>query len=97
MLHSRNICSVTDFRQNTNAHLSRLETSGEAEVLTINGEAKAVLLSPRAYDQLVADAQFIQSIRTIQQSEKDIAAGKFVPARQSLQKMMAQLSDESGA
>lgn len=49
--------SVTAFRQNATETLDRLARTGEAEVLTVDGEARAVLLSPAAYDAMVREAR----------------------------------------
>ena len=46
MIATQHTQSLTDFRQNANQTLDRLGKTGEAEILTVNGEARAVLLSP---------------------------------------------------
>lgn len=52
--------SLKDFGENAAATLARLNETGEAEILTVDGEACAVLLSPAAY---VAMARNLDSSR----------------------------------
>ena len=48
--------SLSDFHQHADEVINYLDHSGEAEVLTINGEARAVLLSLHTFEELVRDA-----------------------------------------
>ncbi len=45
--------SLTDFKQNAQEHLHRLRETGRPEVLTVNGKAEAVVMTPEAYDRLL--------------------------------------------
>ena len=45
--------SLTDFKANAKDHLERIRATGRPEVLTVNGRAEAVLLTPEAYDRLL--------------------------------------------
>lgn len=47
--------SLTHFRENTAEHLSRL-AEGRVEVITQNGEAAMIVMSPERYDLLVLAA-----------------------------------------
>lgn len=53
MHQARDIYSLTDFRQNAKEHLERLRSTGRPEILTVNGKAEAVVMTPEAYDRLV--------------------------------------------
>lgn len=53
MHYARDTYSLTDFKQNAKEHLERLRASGQPEVLTVNGKAEAVVMTPEAYDRLV--------------------------------------------
>jgi prevent-host-death family protein len=53
MHHTQDIYSLTDFKKNAQQYLDRLEQTGRAEVITVNGKAKAVVMTPQAYDRLV--------------------------------------------
>jgi prevent-host-death family protein len=56
MHQAQDVFSLTDFKQNTKEHLDRLNDSGRPEVLTVNGKAEAVVMTPRTYDRLVTMA-----------------------------------------
>ena len=53
MHQSRDVYSLTDFKQNAKEHLDRLRQTGRPEVLTVNGKAEAVVMTPETYDELV--------------------------------------------
>lgn len=80
MIRTGNIHSLTEFRTNAKAHLERLAASKEPEVLTVNGEAKGVVLSPEAYDELVADAEYARNLKAIHRGMDAIKSGDTIPA-----------------
>jgi PHD/YefM family antitoxin component YafN of YafNO toxin-antitoxin module len=47
------ISPLTDFLRNHKAHIESLKESGEPEILTVNGRAEAVLLSTRAFQEVL--------------------------------------------
>ncbi|MFM9958187.1 MAG: type II toxin-antitoxin system Phd/YefM family antitoxin [Phycisphaerales bacterium] len=47
------VCTYTDFRDNLTAHLARLKKAKRATLVTRNGRAAAVVLSPEDYERLV--------------------------------------------
>lgn len=53
MHQTRHTYSLTDFKQNAKAHLERMQATGVAEVLTVNGRAELVVMTPEAYDRLL--------------------------------------------
>lgn len=76
MVATQHTQSLTDFRQNATKTLDRLHQTGEAEILTVNGEARAVLLSPSAYDDLARDALLVRDTAGIRQSITELREGK---------------------
>ena len=77
MLATRRTQSVSDFRQKAAETLERLNKTGEAEILTVNGEARAVLVSPAEYDEYARDREMREIVRDLQLSKKQVAEGKF--------------------
>lgn len=53
MHHAQDTYSLTDFKQNAQKHLERLKATGRPEILTVNGKAEAVVMTPDAYDRLM--------------------------------------------
>jgi PHD/YefM family antitoxin component YafN of YafNO toxin-antitoxin module len=82
MIRVDNIHSLTEFRTNAKDHLERLAKTKGHEVLTVNGEAKAVVLSPEAYDELVADAQYARNLRAIRRGMEAVKNGDTIPAEE---------------
>jgi prevent-host-death family protein len=79
MLATEHTQSVTTFREKSTEILDRLNRTGEAEILTVNGEARAVLLSPAAYDQMVREGQLARDVATIRRSMNEFEEGKGRP------------------
>ena len=82
MIQTEHIHSLTDFRKNAKDHLDRLARTNEAEVLTVNGKAKGVVLSPACYDDLVADAQYARNLRAIRRGLEAAKRGETIPAEE---------------
>ena len=78
MISTRHTQSLTDFRQKATETLDRLNKTGEAEILTVNGEARAVLMSPAVYDEWTRaiEAGIEHDVAAIRRSRKQIAEGK---------------------
>lgn len=68
--------SLTDFRQKAAETLDRLNRTGEAEILTVNGEARAVLLAPAVYDAMAREAQLTRDASAIRQAMRELDDGK---------------------
>src|SRR5436309_11273156 len=71
--------SLTDFRLKAGETLDRLAKTGEAEIITVNGEARAVLLSPAAYDGLAREAELARDVVSIRRAMKEFDEGKGRP------------------
>ncbi len=59
---SENIVPVSDFKAKTAEWLRRLTETGEPLVITQNGKAAGVLVSPEAFDQLAERSRFIGAV-----------------------------------
>jgi len=53
MIKLKNIHPLSDFVRNAKTHIGKLKRSGEPAILTVNGEAEAVVLSAEAYEALI--------------------------------------------
>ena len=76
MIAAQHTQSLTDFRQKATETLDRLNKTGEAEILTVNGEARAVLLSPAVYDELAREAQMTRDVSVIRKAMREIDEGQ---------------------
>lgn len=80
MVSTRHTQSLTNFRQRATETLARINKTGSAEILTVNGRARAVLLAPAIYDELTRNAELSADARNIQKSIEELADGKGRPA-----------------
>jgi PHD/YefM family antitoxin component YafN of YafNO toxin-antitoxin module len=83
--------SLDDFREKADETLDRLNQTGEAEVLTVDGHPRAVLLSPDAYEELARESQQIHDASVIRQSIQDIRDGKGKDAELFFDELRAKL------
>lgn len=67
MLRLANICSLTEFRQNTKGFVDQMKESGAPLVLTVNGRAELVVNDSEAFqdllDRLAASEAEVQALR----------------------------------
>ena len=90
MFRSEDIRKLSDFRQNATSHLNQLAETGGIEVLTVNGEAKGVVMSPKTFDNMAEKAFQAEVTAKIKQRMAEIKAGQGVDARKDLQELAAE-------
>ncbi|RMH36607.1 MAG: type II toxin-antitoxin system Phd/YefM family antitoxin [Deltaproteobacteria bacterium] len=81
---SENIVPVSDFKAKAADWLRRLVESSEPVVITQNGKAAGVLLSPAAYDALTERFRFMKSV---EEGLADVEAGRVTPHEQVVAEM----------
>ena len=59
---SRNIISLSDFKNRASKMLNEVQSSRRPIVITQNGKAAAVLLAPADFDALTERARFIDAV-----------------------------------
>lgn len=83
--------SLADFRAAVAETLDRVNQTGEAEVITVDGEARGVLLSPAAYDELAREAELSRNAAVMRQALREHAEGKGRPAREFFDELQGKL------
>lgn len=91
MIQTRDIQKLSTFRQKASEHLARLKETGRAEVLTINGEAAGVVMSPQAYDKLMEEVEMARNLELIDRGMADVRAGRTRPIREAFKEMIEKL------
>ena len=91
MLSTEHTQSLSDFRQKAGETFERLAKTGEAEIITVNGEARAVLLSPAVYDELAREAEIARDVVAIRKAMKEFDEGKGRPVREFSAELRAEL------
>ena len=72
--------SVEDFHRSAGETLERLDRTGQAETLTVDGQPRAVILSPAVYDRLAEAYLLSQDVEAIRRSDRQIAEGNLMEA-----------------
>ncbi len=70
---SEDIVPVSEFKAQAADWLKRIADTEQPVVITQNGKAAGVLLSPRAFDQLVERARFVAAV---EEGLADVKAGR---------------------
>jgi PHD/YefM family antitoxin component YafN of YafNO toxin-antitoxin module len=91
MVATQHSQSLAEFNENPTETLNRLQQTGDPEVLTVDGEVKAVLLSPAIYEEMLAEVLLERDVATIRRSMKEIAEGKGKEANQLFGELRAKL------
>lgn len=91
MLTTEHTQSLSEFRKTAAATIERLNKTGDAEILTVNGEARAVLISPAVYDQLAREVEVARDVAAIRRAMKEFDEGKGRPADEFFSELRAKL------
>lgn len=97
MIRARDIHSLTEFRKNATAHLDRIAETRSAEVLTVNGKARGVVLAPEVFDELVEKAVLLESLEAVDRGMEDAQAGRSTSPAMSLASGLEALHSETNA
>ena len=96
MLNVENIHSLTDFNRNTREHIDRLKESGEPEVLTVNGRAEVVVQDARAYQRLLDEVDYAQTVRILRERLAAFHGGeKGLDVDETFSRIRSQLGHEA--
>ena len=91
MIASEHAQSVDDFHRSAAETLDRLDRTGEPEVITVDGQARAVLLSPAAYEAMARELRVSADVATIRRAVAEIDAGQGLDARLAFDELRAEL------
>ena len=89
MVATVNAQSVAEFQAQVVETFDRITRTGRAEMLTVDGEVKAVLLSPAAYDDLVGEQQLRLDVDMLREGIRQADAGQSVEAATFFDKLRA--------
>jgi prevent-host-death family protein len=73
---SQNIISLSDFKNKASKMLHEIQSSRRPLVITQNGKAAAVLISPSDFDLLTEQARFVEAV---QRGLEDVQNGRVLP------------------
>ena len=77
MVKATSIKPLSDFVRNTRSHIAHLKSSGQPEVLTVNGEAAVVVQDAASYEEMATlaeqarqDARLVAALESFRQGQK---------------------------
>lgn len=73
---SKNIVSLSDFKTKASKMLHEVQSSHQPLVITQNGKAAAVLISPADFDFLTEQVRFVDAV---QKGLTDVQHGRVLP------------------
>ena len=73
---SRNIVSLSEFKNKASKMLNEIQSSHQPLVITQNGKAAAVVLSPPDFDLLTEQTRFVNAV---QRGMTDVQTGRVIP------------------
>lgn len=76
MVHLTDIKPLTDFLRNSKEHIGALRASGNAEVLTVNGEAAVVVQDAKSYEELYNLAEQARQDERLRQAIQAVKNGE---------------------
>jgi prevent-host-death family protein len=87
---SENVVPVSEFKAKAAEWLRRLSERSGPVVITQNGKAAGVLISPAAYDEMTERFRFI---RSVEQGLADVEAGRVVSHEEVVGEMRRRFGD----
>lgn len=87
MNRATDITSVTEHRAKLKEHLQQARETGRPLFVTANGSVEGVVLSPAVYDALMDEVELSRSLEMIRESDRDIAAGRTLPAKEAVEQI----------
>ncbi len=73
---SQNIISLSEFKNKATKMLNEIQSSHRPLVITQNGKAAAVVISPSDFDLLIEQARFFEAV---QRGLEDVQNGRVLP------------------
>ncbi len=86
-MNTKNIIPISEHRSHITEHIRLVQETGQPLVITQQGRAAGVLLSPAAYDALVEAAQLNQDVTAIKAGIQSVENGHGVDGRDALQQL----------
>jgi PHD/YefM family antitoxin component YafN of YafNO toxin-antitoxin module len=90
MIDLENIYALSEFNRNSRGFIRKLKKSGKPAVLTVNGQAEVVVQSADAYQKLLADQEFLETIRGIGRGLEQAKHGRGRPMRALLEELASE-------
>lgn len=96
MITATDVYSLTDFQRNARDHIERLQKTGRAEILTVNGRAEVVLQSAEAYQELLDVVDRAESVLGVHRGLLDLEDDQGGELEEVLEELRSELVTDPG-
>lgn len=96
MIRVRDIYSLTDFQRRAKEHIRRLKTTGDPQVLTVNGRAEVVVQDAMAYEALLEKVERAETIAGIRRGLEALERSEGRPAAEAFQAIRSKHQIDAG-
>lgn len=96
MIAATDVYSLTDFQRNAREHIDRLQESGRAEILTVNGRAEVVVQSAEAYQELLDVVDRAESVLGVHRGLLDLQEDRGADLEEVLKEVRSERLEDSG-
>lgn len=85
----KEIHALSEFQRNSKEFIRKLKRSGKPAILTVNGQAEVVIQSAAAYQELLENQEFVETIPGIGRGLEQAKRGEGRPMRTILEEIAA--------
>lgn len=89
---AEDIDSLSDFKRHTAERIEKMKTTGRPLILTVNGKAEVVVQSAAAYQKLLEQVQYWETVEAVRKGLEAAERGEARP----LDQVMAELRQKHG-
>ncbi len=87
MVNLKNIHPLSEFQRNAKVQIAKLKKSGEARVLTVNGQAQLVVLSVDAYQKILDRLDLLDNLNAIHKGMLEAQRGEGLPTEELIRRL----------
>ncbi len=96
MITATDVYSLTDFQRNARDHIERLQQTGRAEILTVNGRSEVVVQSAEAYQELLDVVDRAESVLGIHRGLLDLREDRADDLEDVMEVLRSELAEDVG-
>ena len=89
---ARDINSLSNFKRNTAEFMQQLKQTGAPIVLTVNGVSEIVVQNIEAYQKLLDQIEYLESVEGLRKGLDEKNRGEGKPALEALEALRSQLN-----
>lgn len=91
MINLSQIHPVSDFVRNYKTFLTRIKTTGQPEVLTVNGKPECVLVDAKSFQEMTDALEQVRFVKAVQAGIDSMNSGTGKPSDEAFRDIRAKL------